>query len=97
LERGLRLAAEASGVKAQVQRVGSMISVFFTEMPVRDFADAQTTDKALFGRLYHGLLKRGVYLPPSALEAWFLTAAHSDEDIDRTVQAFEDALRETSA
>lgn len=97
LQRGLQLAAEAADVPAQVQRVGSMISVFFTEMPVRDFDDAMATDKALFGRLFHALLKRGVYLPPSALESWFITAAHDDAAIDRTVEAFEDALREVRA
>lgn len=96
LQKGLEMALEATGVSGQVQRVGSMISVFFTEMPVRDFDDAQTTDKALFGRLFHALLKRGVYLPPSALEAWFLNAAHDAEAIDRTVDAFEDALREVA-
>jgi glutamate-1-semialdehyde 2,1-aminomutase len=97
LQHGLEMAAEAVGIPAQVQRVGSMISVFFTPMPVRDFDDAQTTDKALFGRLFHALLKRGVYLPPSALEAWFINASHTDEHIDRTVSAFEDALREVRA
>jgi glutamate-1-semialdehyde 2,1-aminomutase len=97
LERGLKLACEAVGVPAQVQRVASMISVFFTEMPVRDFADADTTDRKLYGRLFHSLLDKGVYLPPSALEAWFLTAMHTDEDIDRTVDAFEDSLREVKA
>ncbi|MGV3618407.1 MAG: glutamate-1-semialdehyde 2,1-aminomutase [Fimbriimonas sp.] len=94
LQRGLEMALEATGVAGQVQRVGSMISVFFTEMPVRDFEDAETTDKALFGRLFHALLRRGVYLPPSALEAWFLNLGHDDATIDRTVDAFEDALRE---
>lgn len=94
LQRGLELSLEAVGISGQVQRVGSMISVFFTAMPVGDFEDASTTDKALYGRLFHGLLKRGVYLPPSALEAWFLNAAHTDEQIDHTVAAFEDALRE---
>lgn len=97
LQRGLELAIEAVGVPAQVQRVGSMISVFFTTMPVQDFDDAQTTDKALFGRLFHALLKRGVYLPPSALEAWFLNLGHDEALIDRTVDAFEDALREARA
>ncbi|WP_025227049.1 glutamate-1-semialdehyde 2,1-aminomutase [Fimbriimonas ginsengisoli] len=96
LQRGLILACEAARVPAQIQRVGSMISVFFTEMPVRDFADAQTTDRALFGKLFHGLLSRGVYLPPSALESWFLTTAHTDADIDLTVEAFEEALREAA-
>ena len=78
----------------QVQRVGSMVSVFFTDAPVTDFEGAQQTDKALFGRLFHGLLRRGVYLPPSALEAWFLNAAHTERDVDRTVEAFGEALRE---
>jgi glutamate-1-semialdehyde 2,1-aminomutase len=94
LENGLKLATEAAGVPAQVQRVGSMISVFFTELPVRDFADATTTNRELYARLFHALLNRGVYLPPSSLESWFLTAMHTDEDIDLTVDAFEDALRE---
>jgi len=96
LELGLRMATEAAGVPAQVQRVGSMISVFFTDMPVADFDDAQTTNKALFGRLFHALLARGVYLPPSALEAWFLNASHSEADIDLTVEGFEFALREVT-
>jgi glutamate-1-semialdehyde 2,1-aminomutase len=94
LENGLRQAATAAGTTAQVQRVGSMISVFFNEKPVWDFDDAGRSDKALFGRLFHALLKRGVYLPPSALESWFLTASHSEQDIDRTVEAFSHALKE---
>jgi glutamate-1-semialdehyde 2,1-aminomutase len=94
LESGLREAVQAAGVDAQVQRVGSMISVFFTSTPVVDFATAQTTDRALFGRLFHALLARGVYLPPSALEAWFMTDAHTDSDIDQTIDVFGEALRE---
>ena len=97
LESGLKQACNTAGVPAQVQRVGSMVSVFFTDQPVKDFADAQTTDKALFGRLFHALLKRGVYLPPSALEAWFLNAAHTEADIDATVLAFAEALCEVKA
>lgn len=94
LEAGLNQASAAAGVAAQVQRVGAMISVYFTDRPVTDFDLAQTTDKALFGRLFHGLLNRGIYLPPSALEAWFLTTSHSETDIDATVAAFGDALKE---
>lgn len=94
LQTGLNVASQAAGVSAQVQRVGSMISIFFTEKPVTDFAAAQTTDRALFGRLFHELLGRGVYLPPSALESWFFTLSHTDAEIDRTLTAYEDSLRE---
>ncbi|HXH60881.1 MAG TPA: aminotransferase class III-fold pyridoxal phosphate-dependent enzyme, partial [Fimbriimonadaceae bacterium] len=97
LVTGLNEAAKTAGVTAQVQRVGAMLSVYFTEHPVTDFAEAQTTDKSFFGKLFHALLKRGIYLPPSALEAWFLTLSHSDDDIDRTVEQFGAALQEASA
>lgn len=71
-----------------------MISVFFTDRPVVDFASAQTTDKDRFAKVFHGMIERGFYLPPSALEAWFFTLQHSEEDMDRTAQAFESSLRE---
>jgi glutamate-1-semialdehyde 2,1-aminomutase len=93
LEAGLKQAAP----KAQVQRVGSMISVFFADQPVTNFTQAKASDTAFFGRLFHALLRRGVYLPPSALEAWFINLAHSDEDIDRTVEAFGEAVCEVAA
>jgi glutamate-1-semialdehyde 2,1-aminomutase len=94
LERGLRQETGASGVKAQVQRVGSMISVFFNAAPVTNFDEAGRSDKALFGRVFHRMLDNGIYLPPSALESWFLTASHSVEDIDQTVDAFGLALKD---
>lgn len=94
LESGLRRVSAESGVPAQVQRVGSMISVYFNSRPVTNFDEASASDKALFGRVFHRLLDRGVYLPPSALEAWFLTASHTDDDIDQTVEAFGEALKE---
>ncbi|MBS1717571.1 MAG: glutamate-1-semialdehyde 2,1-aminomutase [Armatimonadetes bacterium] len=97
LETALRSAAANVGVATQVQRVGSMISVFFTEQPVTDFTTAQTTDKALFAKVFHGMLKRGYYLPPSALEAWFFSLQHTEEDMDRTAEAFEASLREARA
>jgi glutamate-1-semialdehyde 2,1-aminomutase len=93
LELGLRQACTAAGVPAQVQRVGSMISVFFADHPVRNFDDAQNTDRAFFGRLFHAMLAKGVYLPPSALESWFFSASHTEEDLDRTVEAFAESLR----
>ena len=94
LEVGLKTVLMAKGCRASVQRVGSMISVFFTESPVHNFGEANKSDKALYGRLFHALLRRGVYLPPSALESWFLNLAHTESDIDNTVNAFNDALTE---
>ena len=94
LESGLHRAAVAADVEMQVQRVGAMLSVFFTADPVTNFEQAQRTDKEMFGRVFHALLKRGVYLPPSALESWFITLAHTDADIDFTVAQFAGALEE---
>jgi glutamate-1-semialdehyde 2,1-aminomutase len=96
LESGLSQAAQAVSIHAQVQRVGSMISVFFNPDRVENFDDANQSDKGLFRRLFHAMLQRGFYLPPSALESWFLTLAHTEEDIDRTIEAFISSLREIS-
>jgi glutamate-1-semialdehyde 2,1-aminomutase len=76
--------------------VGSMISVFFAQDGVENFEQANRADKGLFRRLFHAMLQRGFYLPPSALESWFFTLAHTDDEIDRTVDAFVDSLREIS-
>lgn len=78
--------------RVQVNRVGSMISIFFTDQPVIDLDSAERTDRARFAKLFNELLLQGIYLPPSALEAWFLTTAHTHEDIDRTVEAIAKAL-----
>jgi len=94
LEDGLRRIFGSGRVVATVQRVGSMLSVFFCEGEVWSFEDAQRTDKELYGRLFHALLGRGVYLPPSALEAWFLTLSHTRGDVERVLAAFDEALRE---
>jgi glutamate-1-semialdehyde 2,1-aminomutase len=81
-------ALSAAGVPHVIQSTGSMFSVFFTDRPVKDFADASTTDVAAYGAFFHAMLDRGVHLPPSAYEAWFLSAAHDD----RAVQQILDAL-----
>jgi len=96
LADGLSAAAAEAGVPAQVNRVGSMLSVFFTDRAVTDMASASSTDRALFARVFHGLLERGVYAPPSALEAWFVSAAHSEAEVETTVAAFREALREAA-
>jgi glutamate-1-semialdehyde 2,1-aminomutase len=83
----------AAGVPATVQSAGTMFSVFFTEGPVRDFDGAKAQDTAAFAAFFHALLDRGVYLPPSAYEAWFVSAAHDD----RAVQVILDALPAAAA
>jgi glutamate-1-semialdehyde 2,1-aminomutase len=84
-------AAEAftrAGVPHVIQSTGSMFSIFLTDEPVRDFAGASRTDTAAYGAFFHAMLDRGVHLPPSAYEAWFVSAAHDD----RAVQTVLDAL-----
>ncbi len=75
-----------------VNRVGSMFTVFFTQMPVTDYASAKTSDTERFGRFFRGMLERGVYLAPSQFEAAFLSAAHTERDIDATIAAAKDAF-----
>ncbi|HEY2405898.1 MAG TPA: glutamate-1-semialdehyde 2,1-aminomutase [Polyangiaceae bacterium] len=90
LERALR-DADAPGV---VQRVGSMITLFFHRGPVRSFSDAGHSDTKRFGTFHRGLLTRGVYWPPSQFEAAFISVAHSDDDVDQTIDAARAALSE---
>ena len=93
LEEGLNEVIQSLGTEWQVQRRGSMISVFLTEAPVTNFAEADGTDRKLYGRIFHELLKLGIYLPPSALESWFFTLSHTADDIDQTVNRFGQAAR----
>lgn len=87
LEAGLNDAASKAGVELCVQRVGSMLTPFFTRGPVQNFDDASKQDKGRFVRFHRGLLERGIYWPPSQYEAAFISAAHTEEDIDRTIAA----------
>jgi glutamate-1-semialdehyde 2,1-aminomutase len=94
LQIGLSRAAQAAGVMVTVNRVGSMLTVFFCRGPVVDYASAKTSDTKLYARFFHGLLKRGVYLPPAQFEAAFVSLAHGEPEIDRTITAAGEALRE---
>ena len=87
LEAGLAEAAADGDAPARVQRVGSMLSLFFSPDAVTDYATARRCDTAAFGRFHQRMLRRGIYLPPSQFEAWFVSLAHSGEDIGRTVEA----------
>ncbi|MCK6479487.1 MAG: glutamate-1-semialdehyde 2,1-aminomutase [Planctomycetes bacterium] len=94
LEAGLRDAAAPFADRTCVQRVGSLLTLFFCPGPVRNFEDALRADRAAFGRFFHGMLRRGVHLPPAQFEAWFLSAAHGDEEIGQAVAAAREALPE---
>ncbi len=93
LEAGLADAADEVGVPLTINRIGSILSGFFCDHPVRSFADVQATDIACFKRYFAGMLERGVYLAPSAYEAMFVSLAHSDADIEWTVQAARESLQ----
>jgi len=94
LERGLVEAAAATGVPLTVNRVGSMLTGFFTEGPVVDQASASRADTRRYAAFFHGMLERGVYLAPSQFEAAFLSLVHGDAEIDATIEAARGALEE---
>ena len=77
----LTSAAAAAGVSVTVQRVGTMLTPFFTDAPVRNYAEAKRSDRAAYGNFFHAMLEGGVYLPPSAFEASFSSAAHGDGEL----------------
>jgi glutamate-1-semialdehyde 2,1-aminomutase len=92
LEAGLNQAIAKRGATACVQRVGSMVTLFFTRGPVRSWADAKSCDTAAFGRWHGAMLARGIYWPPAQFEAAFLSGAHTEADVDATIAAARDAL-----
>jgi glutamate-1-semialdehyde 2,1-aminomutase len=87
LEQGLLKGAKTAGIPVTINRVGSMITVFFTNQAVTDFESASTTNTEMFKIWFHGLLERGVYWPASNYEAAFLSYAHSEADIDTMIKA----------
>ena len=87
LEAGMKTAAGAAKVAVQFKRIGSMFCGYFTDKPVNNLADAMHSDRARFAKYFHGMLDEGIYLAPSQFEAGFISAAHTAEDIDRTVAA----------
>jgi glutamate-1-semialdehyde 2,1-aminomutase len=93
LEEGLRRVARDAGAPVTINRVGSMITVFFCVGPVTDYATAKTSDTKRFSRFFHAMLERGVYLPPAQFEAAFVSLAHGEAEIDLTVAAATEAFR----
>jgi glutamate-1-semialdehyde 2,1-aminomutase len=94
LANGLADAAREAGVALQVNAVGSVLTPFFTDKPVRDYASATSANTQQYAKFFRGMLARGVYPPPSQFEAWFLSAAHTAKDVEKTIAAASAALRE---
>ncbi|MBI2907805.1 MAG: glutamate-1-semialdehyde 2,1-aminomutase [Chloroflexi bacterium] len=92
LEDGLRSAAAEAGVKVAINRVGSVLTVFFTDRGVSDWDTASAADTRRFAAFFGKMLEQGIYLPPSQFEAWFISLAHSREDLETTVAAARKAL-----
>jgi len=94
LEKGIAEKLTANNVKFTINRVGSMISVHFDEAPVTDLQSSSKGDNETFKKFFHGLLKEGIYIAPSAYETWFITDALSYEDLDFTINAIDKISKE---
>ncbi|HEY8398768.1 MAG TPA: aspartate aminotransferase family protein, partial [Flavihumibacter sp.] len=94
LRDGLNQVLKAWGEPYVINQFGSMISVHFSDKPVTDFASASAANNARFSKFFHAMLNRGIYLPPSAFESWFLNNALTKEDLDKTIAAAAESLKE---
>lgn len=97
LADGLGDAARQMGIAHYITMIGSMITIFFSDHPVVDWPSAARCDTPLFARFFHGMLDRGFYLPCSQFEAWFLSAAHTPEMIEQTIQAAREVFEQLQA
>ena len=93
LADGLRNVAKEAGVAAQVNAIGSLATMFFAPRPVRNYSDAKKSDTKQYGEFFRNMLERGVFLAPSQYEAAFISAAHTDADIDHTLAAARESLK----
>ena len=96
LAGGLADAAREAGVALQVNAAGSLLTPFFTDRPVCNFQSATSANTAQYGAFFRGMISRGIYPPPSQFEAWFLSAAHTVKDVDRTITAGRGAMRDAA-
>ncbi|MGC8871587.1 MAG: glutamate-1-semialdehyde 2,1-aminomutase [Caldimicrobium sp.] len=94
LEEGLKEILKDLSLPYQVVRCASMLTLFFHDKPVTNFSEAQACDTNKFARFWQGMLERGVYLPPSQFEAWFVSLAHTEKEIEDTLRAVRETLRE---
>lgn len=93
LAEGLRKALRENSIAAKVNVAGSLLTIFFAEGEVRDYTDAKKSDSRKFAAFFQAMLERGIFLPPSQFEALFISAAHTDVDIDRTIEAARESLK----
>ena len=93
LAGGLADAARDAGVALHVNAVGSVLTPFFTDRVVRSYADATSADTDQYAKFFRRMLERGIYPPPSQFEAWFLSAAHTSKDVDRTIAAARESMK----
>jgi glutamate-1-semialdehyde 2,1-aminomutase len=93
LAEGISRIAEEGRIPHSVNYANGMLTLFFTEGPVRDYRTAKMSDTKRFARFFIGMMEQGIYLPPSQFEAWFLSAAHTQKDLDRTLEACEEAFK----
>ena len=96
LASGLADAARLAGVRLQVNAFGSLVTPFFGSSPVRDYESALTASTEAYGTFFRGMLARGIYPPPSQFEAWFLSAAHTDAHVKKTIDAAKAAMRQVA-
>jgi len=92
LADGLANAAKESGLETQLNRIGSMMTTFFASKPVFDYASAKDSNTSLYAKFFNAMLQRGIYLAPSQFEAAFISSAHSDDDIQTTIEATRQAF-----
>jgi glutamate-1-semialdehyde 2,1-aminomutase len=93
LAENFKAIAQKNNIKIQINQIASMMTVFFAESEVRDYDTALKSDTNKFARFFNLMLENGVYLPPSQFEAMFLSTAHSDDDIEKTIIAFEKSIK----
>lgn len=93
LENGIKDGIKSAGKNYQFNRVGSMMTFFFTEEPVSDYNSAVKSDTKLYGKYFHEMLNRGIYLPPAQFEAMFVSTSHTVNDLDKTIKANTEALK----
>jgi glutamate-1-semialdehyde 2,1-aminomutase len=94
LNDGLQKVLETSNMPFVINHLGSMLSIHFSDKPVIDFGSASAANNAFFSRFFHAMLDKGIYLPPSAYESWFMSNALGKEDLDRTIEAAKESLSE---